>query len=116
MLSVRPSSPALQQVGNIVDPDGLAPPPRGSNSRVPATRRDIQHAPPRLQIGGFAQLLSLVHNARGDDGKVATRPSRLLASLRRRIIRALSCLWEGAATDRGHVWLHLYLERSIVLC
>jgi len=101
LLAVRPIHLAVAQSSPAQT--ALAPSPRGSESRVAASSGNVQHAPTCLEIGGFAELLSLIDNSGGDDGEVATRPGRLLAVLHGSVIRILMRRADRSGTDGGHV-------------
>jgi hypothetical protein len=81
VLSLRPSPATLQQGGNIIDANRLAPPPSGGERRVAASRSNVQHAPTRLEVSGLTELLSLIDNSGGHDGEVAAGPGGLLPLL-----------------------------------
>ena len=90
MLGLGPDPPAFQQSGDIVNADGVAPPPRGRERCISAPSGDIQHPPAGLQVGRLTELLGLIENPGGDDGKVAAGPGRLLPLLHGGVIGALT--------------------------
>jgi hypothetical protein len=88
VLGYGPHPPTLQQGGNIVDTNRLAPTPGGGESRIAATCSNIQHAPTCLEVSGLTELLSLINNSGGHDGEVAAGPGGLLPLLHGREIWA----------------------------
>jgi hypothetical protein len=48
---------ALKECRDVVDADGLAPPPCGRESGVAAAAGDIEHAPPGLDVRGLTLVV-----------------------------------------------------------
>src|SRR5262245_61017298 len=78
VLGLGRNSPTLQQGGNIVDSDGLAPTPRGGQGSIAASGCNIQYTPTCLEASRLTEQLGLINNSGRHDGEVTAGPSRLL--------------------------------------
>ena len=90
-LGHRPRASALEQLGNVVDADGVSAGARRGQGGIAVAARDVQHLPPGLQVGCIGEQLADQHDPGGDDGVVAAGPGFLLARLDHRQVRALCC-------------------------
>src|SRR5262249_54306324 len=73
----------LEERRDVVDANGFAATTGGSDGGVPASRRNIEDAPPGLEVCGLTQVLGLKNDPRGDNREIAARPGFLLAGFYR---------------------------------
>ena len=77
---------SVEQRRNVVDADNVAADPRGRDRPVAGPRRDVEHAPAGLEVGGVDETLRDERHPGPDHGEVAARPGLLLLLLDRREI------------------------------
>ena len=80
---LRPFARALEQRGHVVGGDHLATAARGSERDVAVAGGDVQHPLARSDVERLAKLLADYLQCGSDEGIIARRPGRLLASLDR---------------------------------
>jgi hypothetical protein len=88
----RPPASAFEQLGNVVDAEGVGAGAGRRQGGVAVAARDVEHLPAGPQVGRVGEQLAGQHDPRGDDGEVAAGPGLLLTRLDDRVVR----------TRRGH--------------
>src|SRR4029079_5442315 len=80
-LGVAPAAGAIEQRGDVVDPDDLTAATGGREGRVAAAGRDIEDVLGGVDVERLDQQLGHDLDLRADHVVVAARPGRLLAAL-----------------------------------